>query len=127
VSANWINEAYGSLDDDVCEICQTKCPIAFSNGKVTSNLTVDRIDSSKPHIKDNARLLCTSVTRQNFANEFKTRPIINFSNSHCSFWLLNYMIVDIIVHSGCGGVEITNVLCGFNLRELCYRSKTILF
>jgi hypothetical protein len=58
ITANWIKEVYGTLEIDWCELCHTRYDIVVENGKVHSNLTVDRLDNSKPHVKDNCRLLC---------------------------------------------------------------------
>ena len=67
VTAEWIGDMYANLTVDSCVVCHEPYQTYIENGKVKSNLTVDRIDSSLPHTKDNCRLcyhLC-NVTKGN--------------------------------------------------------------
>ena len=53
ITAEWIGDMYESLTVDSCVVCHEPYQTYIENGKVKSNLTVDRIDSSLPHTKDN--------------------------------------------------------------------------
>lgn len=67
IDADWINDEYFKLKQAGCTCCSCcKTPYYIfpdPNGEVISNLTVDRIDSSKSHIKSNSRLLCIDCNR----------------------------------------------------------------
>jgi hypothetical protein len=63
VTADWIKEEFGQLDPVCCFLCSTPYETIVSNGNVTSNLTVDRIDNTKAHIKTNCRLCCVDCNR----------------------------------------------------------------
>ena len=59
ISAEWINDAYNALGaNEVCCLCNEPYETIIVNGKVVSNLTVDRIDNSLAHLKSNCRLCC---------------------------------------------------------------------
>ncbi|HRP37434.1 MAG TPA: hypothetical protein PLS50_06530, partial [Candidatus Dojkabacteria bacterium] len=58
ITADWINETFENLESHVCSVCREPYEIYTFNGEVHSNLTVDRIDSSLAHTKDNVRLCC---------------------------------------------------------------------
>ena len=63
VTAEWISEEYDKLENETCLSCNTPYETVANNGEVHSNLTVDRIDNSKAHIKTNSRLCCVSCNR----------------------------------------------------------------
>lgn len=58
IDDNWINEKRRECKM-MCCMCQRTMNIGFDKeNKVFSDITVDRIDNSKPHIKSNCRLAC---------------------------------------------------------------------
>lgn len=65
VTAEWIKQEYGQMDkkSSHCFLCRTPYEINVQNGKVTSNLTVDRIDNKIAHIQSNCRLCCSDCNR----------------------------------------------------------------
>ena len=68
VTVDWINDTYSSMEVCSCIVCKTPYEAAVTeNGTVTSNITVDRIDNTKAHTKDNIRLCCVTcnVTKGN--------------------------------------------------------------
>lgn len=68
VTVDWINEEYSKLKVICCCVCKAPYEtVVDENGKVKSNLTVDRIDNTKPHLKTNCRLCCVNcnVTKAN--------------------------------------------------------------
>ena len=63
VTAEWISEEYDNLESECCRTCHTPYETVAVNGEVHSNLTVDRIDNSKAHIKTNSCLSCVAFNR----------------------------------------------------------------
>jgi hypothetical protein len=59
ITPEWINEQFSNLDVKCCFLCRTPYEIEIDkDGKVTTNMTVDRIDNTQPHVKTNSRLCC---------------------------------------------------------------------
>ena len=67
ITADWISNMYESLTVESCVVCHQPYQTYIENGKVKSNLTVDRINSSLAHTTDNSRLCCITcnVTKAN--------------------------------------------------------------
>ena len=67
ITADWISNMYESLTIESCVVCHQPYQTYIENGKVKSNLTVDRIESSTPHTATNCRLCCINcnVTKAN--------------------------------------------------------------
>lgn len=63
ITPEWINDMFYDLTVQSCIVCHTPYETYIENGKVHSNLTVDRIDSSIAHTKNNCRLLCCQCNR----------------------------------------------------------------
>lgn len=66
ITIDWIEEEYDKVAAHCC-VCSAPYETNVVDGRVHSNLTVDRLDNSKPHVKDNSRLLCVgcNVKRSN--------------------------------------------------------------
>ena len=59
VDPDFINDEYGKLQVKCCLCCKSPYELVVGeDGQVTSNITIDRIDSNIAHIKSNSRLLC---------------------------------------------------------------------
>ena len=58
ITADWISDEFEIIESKCCRICRTPYETIARNGEVRSNLTVDRIDNTLPHNKDNCQLLC---------------------------------------------------------------------
>ena len=58
ITAEWISDEYEKLESQCCSSCRIPYETIAQNGKVCSNMTVDRIDSTLAHTKNNCRLLC---------------------------------------------------------------------
>ena len=56
VNADWINEQFGIKQS--CSACNIPYEIFCENGFVKSNISVDRINCSLAHHKDNCRMMC---------------------------------------------------------------------
>lgn len=63
ITPEWINDMFYDLEVQSCVVCHTPYETYIENGKVHSNLTVDRIDSSLAHTTNNCRLLCCQCNR----------------------------------------------------------------
>lgn len=57
VTGQWIQDQH-ELQKGVCKLCKIGFEIVIENGKVRSNITVDRKKNSLPHHKDNCFLSC---------------------------------------------------------------------
>ena len=55
---NYINYEWIKSQDFKCYICNELFDIDLIDSKVSSNMTVDRIDNRLPHIKHNCKLCC---------------------------------------------------------------------
>lgn len=47
----------------LCAISNIPMTYIFNNGRIPTNLSVDRIDSSKPYTKENIQLVCMAVNQ----------------------------------------------------------------
>ena len=67
VDVEWISDEYEKLEVTSCTVCREPYETVVENDKVYSNLTVDRLDNSKAHTKDNIRICCVTcnVTKGN--------------------------------------------------------------
>ena len=65
VDVDWIINQYNRDMGNYCCGCNEKFILGFCDGSIETNITVDRIDNSLPHMKTNCRLLCLhcNVTR----------------------------------------------------------------
>ena len=57
VDVEWIrdkNEEQGNM----CCLCRCAFEVTLNDGGVTSNITVDRVNNSLAHLKDNCQLTC---------------------------------------------------------------------
>jgi hypothetical protein len=57
ISFDWICDMF-EAQNGLCTICKNPFNISINNGNVTSNLTIDRMNNNKSHIKNNCILNC---------------------------------------------------------------------
>ena len=57
VTSDWIRTTRRAQNNK-CYICKCALELCLDDGKVTSNVTVDRIDNNLAHIKTNCKLSC---------------------------------------------------------------------
>ena len=57
VNVNWINEMHMKQEGQ-CLNCKAPFEMVLEDGYVRSNITVDRIDNTKAHLKTNCKLTC---------------------------------------------------------------------
>ena len=60
VTFEQFGELYSALPLKCCKICYTAFEKEVVDGKVICNISLDRLDNSKAHIKGNLQILCTS-------------------------------------------------------------------
>jgi len=70
-----------------CAISGIEMTADFANGKVFTNLSVDRIDSSQPYTKENTHLVCSivNIMKHNLSTEelvFICRNIVNTADKN---------------------------------------------
>jgi hypothetical protein len=61
VDADWINKQF--MKSGSCGVCKVPYEVNYENDAVVSNITVDRIDCSKPHHRSNCRLMCMDCNK----------------------------------------------------------------
>ena len=62
ITADWIADEHERVKER-CDGCGDPFEFVVAEGNVTTNLTVDRIDNSKAHIKSNSCLKCLDCNR----------------------------------------------------------------
>ena len=67
VTIDWIHGEWEKLDVKSCFVCGTPYAFDINEGQVKSNLTIDRLDNTKPHVIRNSQLMCLqcNVTKSN--------------------------------------------------------------
>ena len=65
ISADWIADEHEK--SPLCYLCHETFNVEVMEGKVRTNMTVDRIDNTEAHVKNNSRLCCVqcNVSRSN--------------------------------------------------------------
>lgn len=60
IDCNYLKELW-TLQKGLCAISNLEMTYYFNNGRVPTNLSIDRIDSSKGYTKDNIQLVCMAI------------------------------------------------------------------
>ena len=63
----------------LCALSKIPMTYIFNNGRIPTNLSVDRIDSSKPYFRDNIQLVCMAVNQMK--SDLDNETLYKFCNA----------------------------------------------
>ena len=63
VDFEYFGKLYGELPVKCCKLCYIAFEKEVVNGKVISNISLDRLDNNKSHVKGNLQIICSACNK----------------------------------------------------------------